>query len=42
MTRLRRSDFGVGPTGEGGKVVVGDVVDVEVDLQAALESGSLG
>jgi polyisoprenoid-binding protein YceI len=35
--RVRRSDFGVGGAPEGGKVVVGDVVDVEVDLEAALE-----
>jgi polyisoprenoid-binding protein YceI len=35
--RVRRSDFGVGGAPEGGKVVIGDVVDVEVDLEAALE-----
>jgi len=40
-TRLRRNDFGVGPAAEGGKVVLGDVVDVEVDLQAAFEAGSV-
>ncbi len=37
-TRVRRSDFGVGGAQEGGKVVVGDVVDVDLDLEAAMES----
>jgi polyisoprenoid-binding protein YceI len=36
--RLRRSDFGVGAAAEGGKVVIGDLVDVEIDLEAALEA----
>jgi polyisoprenoid-binding protein YceI len=41
-TRVRRTDFGVGapPEGGGGKVVIGDVVEVEVDVEAALEEGS--
>jgi polyisoprenoid-binding protein YceI len=40
-TRVRRSDFGVGAAPEGGgKVVVGDAVDIDVDLQAALDDGS--
>ena len=41
-TRVRRSDFGVGGAPEGGKVVVGDVVDVDVDLEAALEDADAG
>ncbi len=39
--RVRRSDFGVGLAPEGGgKVVIGDAVDIEVDIQAALDDGS--
>jgi polyisoprenoid-binding protein YceI len=38
-TRVRRSDFGIGAATDGGKVVIGDVVDVELDLEAALEDG---
>lgn len=37
-TRVRRSDFGVGERGvEGGRLVVGDDVDIELDVEAALE-----
>lgn len=37
-TTIRRSDFAVGQRGvEGSKVVVGDTVTIELDLEAALE-----
>ena len=37
-TRVRRSDFGVGESPvEGSRLVVGDVVDIERDVEAALE-----
>lgn len=37
-TTLRRSDFGVGEGPiEGGKVVIGDPVDIELDVEAYLE-----
>lgn len=37
-TTIRRSDFAVGERGvEGSKVVVGDTVTIELDLEAALE-----
>jgi len=37
-TRVRRSDFGVGERPvEGSRLVVGDVVDIELDVEAALE-----
>ena len=39
-TRVRRSDFGVGVASDGGKVVIGDLVDVELDLEAAFEDGT--
>lgn len=38
-TTIRRSDYGVGAAaGKGQKVVVGDAVTVELDIQATLES----
>jgi polyisoprenoid-binding protein YceI len=38
-TTIRRSDYGVGAAaGEGQKIVVGDKVTIQLDLQAALES----
>jgi polyisoprenoid-binding protein YceI len=39
-TRVRRSDFGVGAATDGGKVVIGDTVDIELDLEAAFEDGT--
>lgn len=36
-TTIRRSDFGVGAAGEGEKVVVGDKVTVQLDVQAVRE-----
>jgi polyisoprenoid-binding protein YceI len=37
-TTLHRSDFGVGQGPiEGGKVVIGDVVDIELDVEAYLQ-----
>lgn len=36
-TTIRRSDFGVGAAGEGQKVIVGDKVTVQLDIQAFLE-----
>jgi len=39
-TRVRRSDFGVGAATAGGKVVIGDVVDIELDLEAAFEGAT--
>ncbi len=39
-TTIRRSDFGVGERGaEGSKIVVGDTVTIELDLEAALDEG---
>lgn len=38
-TTLRRSEFGVGEGPiEGGKIVIGDPIDVELDVEAYLES----
>jgi polyisoprenoid-binding protein YceI len=38
-TTIRRSDYGVGAgTGEGQKIVVGDRVTIQLDIQAVLES----
>jgi polyisoprenoid-binding protein YceI len=40
-TRVRRSDFGVGDRPvEGSKLVVGDAVDIELDVEAALEGAT--
>ncbi|MEU7860153.1 YceI family protein [Nonomuraea sp. NPDC049141] len=36
-TTIRRSEFGVGAAGDGQKVVVGDKVTVQLDIQAVLE-----
>jgi polyisoprenoid-binding protein YceI len=36
-TTIRRSDFGVGAAEEGPKVIVGDKVTVQLDIQAVLE-----
>lgn len=37
-TTIRRSDFGVGERSvEGSKLVVGDTVEIELDVEAALE-----
>jgi polyisoprenoid-binding protein YceI len=38
-TTIRRSDFGVGAAGEGPKVIVGDKVTVQLDIQAVLAQG---
>jgi polyisoprenoid-binding protein YceI len=38
-TTIRRSDYGVGASaGEGQKIVVGDKITIQLDIQAALES----
>ncbi len=38
QTRVRRSDFGIGESGvEGNRVVIGDVVDIELDVEAVLD-----
>jgi polyisoprenoid-binding protein YceI len=38
-TTIRRSDYGVGASaGEGQKIVVGDKITIQLDLQATLES----
>jgi polyisoprenoid-binding protein YceI len=38
-TTIRRSDYGVGAAaGEGQKVVVGDKITIQLDIQAMLES----
>lgn len=38
-TTIRRSDYGVGPgAGEGQKIVVGDKITIQLDIQAVLES----
>jgi polyisoprenoid-binding protein YceI len=38
-TTIHRSDYGVGArTGEGQKIIVGDKITIQLDIQAALES----